>query len=96
MKNCFLAVTMMVATLFFSTGDALAARKITTVEGVLGAVTKGKGILKTTGASNFYFDTTSEAGKKILSVCQTGKPCVVRGVINGSTILNAYYIKIGN
>ncbi len=79
-----------------SAGSAVAARRITTVKGVLGESATGKSMLKTKGDSDigYYFDPASAAGKKILSICQTGKTCVVRGVIKGRNILNAYYVNL--
>lgn len=94
MKASFLTAALLVATLILSGGDAFAARKITTVQGVLGESSEGKIMLKTDGDNGYYFNPESEAGKKILSICQSGKICIVRGVIKGSNILTAYYVKM--
>jgi hypothetical protein len=96
MKTRFLAAVILLV-LVFSAGSAVAARRITTVKGILGESATGKSMLKTDGESDkgYYFDPDSVAGKKILSICQTGKICVVRGVIKGHYILNAYYVDIG-
>lgn len=97
MKTTSFAATVLVATLVLSAGSALAARKSATVEGILGKSTEGKSMLKETKESDkgYFFDPSSEAGKKILAVCQSGKMCVVRGIISGKNILNAYYVKVG-
>lgn len=94
MKTSFFTAALLVATLIFSSGNVFAARKITTVQGVLGKSSEGKIMLKTDGDSGFYFNPESEAGKKILSICQSGKTCIVRGVIKGSNILTAYYVQL--
>lgn len=94
MKTRFLALTVIFATFVLCAGDVLAARKITTVQGILGESADGKRLLKTGGDSGYYFDPASEAGKKILSICQAGKTCVVRGVINRNNILTAYFVKM--
>lgn len=95
MKTRFIIIAMLIFSLLVSSGNALAARKITTVQGVLGTSAQGKSMLITSGENGYYFDPASEAGKKILSICQKGKMCVVRGVINGSHIINAYYVNVG-
>lgn len=95
MKTRVLAAAVIVAALIFSGGNAIAARKITTVKGVLTITEQGKVMLKTTGDSGYYFDANSEAGKKILNICKTDKICVVRGVISGNRIVNAYYVNEG-
>lgn len=97
MKTSYLAIAITSITFLFSSGSALAARKAATVQGVLDVSPQGQGMLKkiTANKSDYYFEPSSEAGKKILSICQTGKICVVRGIISGSQILNAYYVNIG-
>lgn len=94
MKTSYCTAVLLVATLILSSGNAFAARKITTVQGVLGESSEGKKMLKTDGDNGFFFNPESEAGKKILSICQSGKTCIVRGVIKGSHILTAYYVKM--
>jgi len=94
MKTSFLIAALLVATVILSGGSAFAARKITTVQGVLGKSSQGKIMLLTDGDNGYNFDPESEAGKKILSICQSGKTCIVRGVINGSNILTAYFVKM--
>ena len=97
MKAKFIATAVIVSTFILSAGNALAARKITTVQGILGESSQGKSMLKATADSDsgYFFDPDSAAGKKILSTCQQGKMCVVRGVVRGKTILNAYYVNVG-
>jgi hypothetical protein len=95
MKTKFVATLLLVYSLVIFAADALAARRITTVHGILGTSSPGESVLKTSGDKGYYFDSTSAAGSKILSTCRTGKDCIVRGVINGNKILNAYYIKVG-
>jgi hypothetical protein len=81
--------------LISSAGNALAARKITTVKGVLTLSAQGTAMLKTgAGDNGYFFNPDSEAGKKIMSTCQTGKMCAVRGVIRDKQILNAYYVNV--
>lgn len=93
MKTSLCTAALLVATLIFPSGNAFAARKITTVQGVLSESADGKKMLKTDSDNGYYFDPKTDAGKKILSICQTGKVCIVRGVINGSNIFTAYYVK---
>ncbi len=95
MRSRSLAIAVITATLVLSGADAFAGRKIATVQGVLETPLKGKGTLKTGKDSGYYFDTASDAGKKILSTCQVGKICVVRGVITGHKIQSAYYVNVG-
>ena len=95
MKTKFITTLLLLFSLFVSTGEALAARKIATVHGILGTTAKGESLLITSGNNGYYFDSASAAGNKILSTCQTGKDCIVRGVISGNRILNAYYVKVG-
>lgn len=97
MKMSYIAVVITILTFLISSGSALAARKSATVQGVLDVSPQGVGVLKSMieSKANYTFDTSSETGKKILSICQTGKICVVRGIISGNQILNAYYVNIG-
>jgi len=95
MKTKLITTLLLIISLFVSTGEALAARKIATVHGILGTSAKGESLLITSGANGYFFDPASAAGIKILSTCQTGKDCVVRGVISGNKILSAYYVKVG-
>jgi hypothetical protein len=95
MKTGFLAATIALVVVVVSSGDALAARKSATVQGVLGTSTAGKSLLKTAEDDGYYFEPDSEAGKKILSTCKIDKVCIVRGIINGKYILNAYYVEVG-
>lgn len=97
MKTSCLAVALILATLVFSGGVALAASKTTTVKGILSISPQGTAILKAAADSDkgYVFDPAAEAGKKILAVCQPGKVCIVRGKISGNQIINAYYVSIG-
>jgi hypothetical protein len=95
MKTRFIAATVIISILVISAGNALAARRSTTVSGILGTSTTGMGMLKTNGDNGYYFDPSSAAGRKILSICQPDRTCVVRGVIKGRRILNAYYVNMG-
>lgn len=95
MKTKFLIISSFLITLFVSSENVLAARKIATVHGILGTLANGKSLLITSGDKGYYFDPASMAGSKILSTCQTGKDCIVRGVINDKVILSAYYVKVG-
>lgn len=95
MKKRFLTATLILFSTVVSSVNALAARETTTVQGVLGTSPADKGLLITSDNKEYYFDPTTAAGKKILSICQIGKGCIVRGVIKGSEILFAYYVEIG-
>ena len=95
MKAKLITTLLLVFSLAVSADNALAARKIATVHGILGTNTKGESLLITSGDNGYYFNPASAAGTKILSTCQTGKDCIVRGVINGHRILSAYYVKLG-
>lgn len=95
MKTRFLTATIAMFIVVVSSGDALSARKSATVQGVLGTSSAGKSLLKTSDDDGYYFEPDSEAGKKILSTCKVDKVCIVRGIINGKYILNAYYVEVG-
>jgi hypothetical protein len=97
MKAPCLATAFIAALVILSAGSALAARKSATVEGILGVSSAGKSMLKAARDSDegYFFDPGSEAGKKILAVCQQGKLCIVKGVVNFKNIMNVYYIRLG-
>lgn len=95
MKTRVFTTSLFLFAFIVSSGNALAERRITTVHGILGISPKGKSLLKTPGENGYYFDPNSAAGTKILSICQSGKDCIVRGVIDRRRIVNAYYVKIG-
>lgn len=92
MKTRLIAV-LTLTMLVLSAASSLAARKNTVVEGVLGVDADGNSLLQG-AAKMYYFAPGSDAGKKILSICRHGKICVVRGVINGNQIINAYFVKL--
>lgn len=95
MKTKLFTTLLLISSFFVSADNALAARKIATVQGTLGTTAKGESLLITSGDKGYYFDPASAAGTKILSTCQTGKDCIVRGVINGNKILSVYYVNVG-
>ncbi|NVN98444.1 MAG: hypothetical protein HXX17_03900 [Geobacteraceae bacterium] len=95
MKTRLFATSLFLFAIGVSSGNVFAAHKIATVHGILGTTSKGKSLLITSGENGYYFDPSSAAGRKILSTCQTGNDCIVRGVIDGRRILNAFYVKAG-